>query len=83
MQHTLESPIKGEKEDGKRVRASGKGHLTWVLQDEYELWGMCYVLFIQYIFTDTLCLGLIWFRAPKNHLEPSPIQALSYWRYRH
>lgn len=44
------------------MRASGKGHLSWVLRDEYEL----SVPFIQQSFMDTLCLGLGWFWGPRR-----------------
>lgn len=37
------------------VRASGKGHLTWVLKDEYELSGVCAMFYSFSISLLTLC----------------------------
>lgn len=47
----------------------GPFDLGFLCRMNMSLWGMCYVLFIQYIFTDTLCLGLIWFQGPKRTIS--------------
>ena len=39
------------------VRASGKGHLTWVLKDEYELFGVCAMF---YSFSISLLTPCAW-----------------------
>lgn len=52
------------------MRPSGERYLSWFLKDKYEL-SECYVPFIQQTFTDTLCLGLVWFWGPRR-TSPRP-----------